>query len=75
MITLRRDPAHLDKGAVSVVKDHSSPGFCSHIFLVPKKSGEWQLIIDLSHLNRFLRVPQFKMETTQSVATAIQPKD
>jgi hypothetical protein len=51
------------------------PGFYSHVFLVPKKSGEWRLIIDLSHLNHFLRVPRFKMETTRSVATAIQPKD
>jgi hypothetical protein len=67
--------ALLDKGAVSVVEDHSSPCFYSHVFLVPKKSGEWRLIIDLSRLNRFLRVPRFKMETTRSVATAIQPKD
>jgi hypothetical protein len=38
--TLRTEvQAFLDKGAVSVVKDHSSPGFYSHIFLVPKKSG------------------------------------
>jgi hypothetical protein len=67
--------ALLDKGAVSVVEDHSSPGFYSHVFLVPKKSGEWRLFIDLSRLNRFLRVPRFKMETTRSVATAIQPND
>jgi hypothetical protein len=58
-----------------MVEDHSSPGFYSHVFLVPKKSGEWRLIIDLSRLNRFLRVPRFKMETTRSVATAILPKD
>jgi hypothetical protein len=60
---------------VSVVEDHSSPGFYSHVFLVSKKSGEWRLIIDLSRLNRFLAVPRFKMETTRSVAMAIQPKD
>jgi hypothetical protein len=63
--------ALLDKGTVSVVEDHSSPGFYSHVFLVPKKLGEWRLIIDLSRLYRFLRVPRFKMETTRSVATAI----
>jgi hypothetical protein len=65
--------ALLDKGAVPVVKDHSSPGYYSHIFLVPKKSGEWYLIIDLSRLNRFLRVPRFKMATTRLAAMAIQP--
>jgi hypothetical protein len=59
---------------VSVVKDHSSPSFYSHIFLVVMKSGEWHLIIDLSRLNRFLKVLRVKMETTRSVATAIQPK-
>jgi hypothetical protein len=31
--------ALLNKGAVSVVGDHSSPGFYSHIFLVPKNRG------------------------------------
>jgi hypothetical protein len=31
--------------------------------------GEWRLIIDVSHLNCFPRVPRFKMETT-----AIQPE-
>jgi hypothetical protein len=67
--------ALLDKGAVLVVEDHSSPGFYSHIFLVPKKSRDWRLIIDLSRLNLFLMVPRFKMETTRSVATAIQPND
>jgi hypothetical protein len=35
--------ALLDKGAVSVVEDHSSPGFYNHVFLVPKKSGEWRV--------------------------------
>jgi hypothetical protein len=33
------------------------------------------LIIDLSRLNWFLRVPLFKMETTRSVAAAILPGD
>ena len=65
----------LDKRAVVPVTDHCSPGFYSHIFLVPKKDGQWRLIIDLSRLNRYLRVPKFKMETTRSLAAAIQPGD
>lgn len=65
----------LTKEAVSVIHDHASPGFYSHIFLVPKKSGSWRLVIDLSRLNQFLRVPRFKMETTRSVATAVQRDD
>ena len=65
----------LQKEAVRIVEDTSSPGFYSHIFLVPKKNGTWRLVIDLSRLNKFLIVPHFKMETTRSVATAIQPGD
>jgi hypothetical protein len=64
----------LDKGAIVHI-DHPGPGFYSHIFVVPKKQkGSWRLIIDLSRLNRFLRVPHFKMET-RSIAAAMLPRD
>jgi hypothetical protein len=60
----------LDKGVIVHI-DNPGPGFYSHIFVVPKKpKGSWRLIIDLSRLNRFLRVPHFKMETTRSIAAA-----
>jgi len=72
---LDRGPVPRDKQAVSVIRDPSSPGYYSHIFLVPKKNGFWRLIIDLSRLNRFLKNPHFKIETTRSVATTIQPGD
>jgi hypothetical protein len=53
-----------DKGAIVPI-DNPGPGFSSHIFVVPKKhKGFWKLIINLSQLNRFLRVPHFKMETS-----------
>jgi hypothetical protein len=43
---------------------------------IPKKQeGSWRLIIDLSRLNRFLRIPHFKMETTWSTAAAMLPGD
>jgi hypothetical protein len=64
-----------DNGVIFHINNPGS-GFYSHIFVVPKKQkGSWRLIIDLSRLSRFLRVPHFKMETTRSVAAAILPGD
>jgi hypothetical protein len=64
-----------DKGAIVPI-NNPGPGFYSHIFVVPKKQkGFWRLIINLSRLNRFLRVPHFKMDTTRSVAAVILPGD
>jgi hypothetical protein len=64
-----------DKGAIVHI-DNPGPGFYSHIFVVSKKQkGSWSLIIDLFLLNRFLRVPHFKMETTRSIVAAMLPGD
>jgi len=71
----RSEHFFLQKEAVQIIEDPRTPGYYSHIFLVPKKNGSWRLVIDLSRLNKFLVVPDFKMETTRSVATAIQPGD
>jgi hypothetical protein len=56
-----------DKGAIVPI-DNPGPGFYSHILWSQRSR---RLIIDLFRLNRFLRVPHFKMETTRSVAAAI----
>ena len=52
-----------------------SPGFYSRMFVVTKASGGWRPIIDLSHLNKFVAVSRFKMETVQSVISSIRPND
>lgn len=68
--------AMVAKNAIVVVdKEHLDPGFYSRLFLVPKPTGGWRPVIDLSRLNKFLVVPHFKMETTRSVTGAIQPGD
>ena len=54
------------KGAVELVP-LPSPGFYSRLFVVWKTSGSWRPVIDLSHLNRFVDVSHFQMETIQSV--------
>ena len=43
----------LDKRCVRVMAD-SETSFFSRVFLVPKRSGGWRLVIDLSVLNDFL---------------------
>jgi len=60
-----------EKGAIEVAQV-PSPGFYSRIFLVPKASGEWRPIIDLSALNTYIRCPSFKMETSGSVLRALK---
>ena len=59
----------LVKRAIEVVKDER--GFYSLIFLVPKKTGGWRPVFDLSNLNNFLIIPRFKMESALSVQKAL----
>ena len=56
-----------------VVRDTDSPGFYSRIFLVKKKTGQFRLIIDLSSLNKMMRIEHFQMETTASTQRSIPP--
>ena len=63
----------LEKEAIERVLDHSSPGFYSRLFLVPKKNGKVRPVIDLSPLNKMIQVDHFQMETTASVRKAIEP--
>ena len=65
----------LEKGAVETVYRWDSPGFYSHLFVVPKSEGRWRPVIDLSVLNRHLRIPSFTMETARLLRASIDPKD
>ena len=62
------------KGAVELAP-LTSPGFYSHLFVVWKTSGSWRPVIDLSHLNRFVDVSPFQMETIQSVLLSVRQGD
>ena len=62
----------LDKRAIEEIP-RSTPGFYSRIFLARKKSGDWRPVIDLSALNRFLRSPHFRMETSALIMRLLQP--
>ena len=52
----------LAKRALEIARD-LGPGFYSRLFLVEKASGGWRPMIDLSHLNEFVQLTRFKMET------------
>ena len=65
----------LRKEAVEELQAPYSPGFYGRIFVVPKATGGWRPVLDLSPLNRFLRRIRFRMETAVSVREAIQSGD
>ena len=48
-------------------------GFFSRVFLVPKRSGNFRLVIDLSELNRLLAPVTFQMDTLAKVKQAAMP--
>ena len=56
-----------------IIRRVSSPQllFFSRLFVVKKKEGSNRLIIDLSHLNKLLIVPSFKMETYSKIAKGL----
>ena len=62
------------KGAVELAP-LPSPGFYSRLFVVWKTSGSWRPVIDLSHLNRFVDVSHFQMETIQSALLSVRQGD
>ena len=66
--------AMLAKGALEIARD-PGPGFYSRLFLVEKATGGWRPVIDLSHLNDFVQLTSFKMETVASVLLSIREGD
>ena len=63
----------LSKGAIKPAS--SGPGFYSRLFVTPKVTGGWRPVIDLSFLNRFVRLSHFHMETAQSVLQSLRSGD
>ena len=64
----------LAKGALEIARD-PGPGFYSRLFLVKKASGGWRPVISLSHLNEFVQLTRFKMETVASVLLSVREGD
>jgi hypothetical protein len=75
-LALRQEIAALiTKRAIETVTNPQSPGFYSHMFVVPKPGGRWRPVIDLSVLNRCLVIPRFRMETARSLRFSIDQGD
>ena len=64
----------LAKGALEIARD-PGPGFYNRLFLVEKATGGWRPVIDLSHLNDFVQLTPFKMETVDSVLLSVREGD
>ena len=62
------------QGALEIARD-PGPGFYSLLFLVEKASGGWRPVIDHSHLNEFVQLTRFKMETVASVLLSVREGD
>ena len=57
--------ALVEKEAIEIAPP--SLGFYSRLFVTPKVTGGWHPVIDLSHLNGWVDVSHFHMETAQTV--------
>ena len=63
----------MEKGAIEMAP--STPGFYSHLFVVPKTTGGYRPILDLSVLNRYVLKTKFRMETVKTVLSAVREGD
>ena len=59
-------------GALEVVREEATPGYYSHLFQVPKESGEMRTIINLRSLNHYVIKTKFKMETLDNCLTQLK---
>ena len=62
----------VDKKAVEMVRVRASLAFFNRLFIVPKPNQKWRPVLDLSALNKFLRVKTFKMETPETIRVSLQ---
>ena len=66
--------ALLSKGVIEPTADH--PRLCmSPIFLVPKRSGNFRLILNLKRINHYIGSVHFRMETLASILPYLNPGD
>ena len=63
------------KKRVIIELENPGKGFYSRIFTVPKKSGTFRPVIDLSPLNKMIVIPTFKMESLKSIRASLRPGD
>ena len=57
---------------LELVTNQEYLGFYNRLYLAPKPNNKWRPILDLSNLNKFLKVKKFKMETPETIRTSLQ---
>lgn len=62
----------LDKKVIAEAPENA-PAFHNRVFLRPKRTGGWRLILDVSQLNKFLHWDTFKMDHIAVVRSAAEP--
>ena len=62
-------------GKCAVEEAPPTPGFYSRLFVVPKASGGFRPVIDLSFLNKHGITTKFRMETVRTVLASIKRGD
>ena len=69
--------ALLAKGAIMRVptEELNDPAYYSLLFLVPKATGGFRPVLDISRLNKYVDCPHFLMETVRSVRSQVRQGD
>ena len=70
----REIAALLKKQAIERVVDY--PRLClSPVFMVPKRSGKFRMILNLKDINQFIPPVHFRMETLSTILPMLKPDD
>lgn len=62
-------------GVISPWEEGSRPTVVAPIGVVPKKNGEFRLIIDLRYTNRHIDTPRFQYEDLSTLSSSVEPGD
>lgn len=62
----------LNMGAIVEASHETEDQFLSSIFVRPKKSGEYRVILNLKKLNEYVVYHHFKMDTFESAVNLIK---
>ena len=62
----------LEMQVITEVQHHPNE-FISPIFVVPKKDGDYRMILNLKDLNQYIEYHHFKMETFESAIKLVKP--
>ena len=62
----------LENGSIERVNYPHKVGWLSNVFLVPKKDGDFRMILNLKPLNKFIKYRKFKMDHINDVLKLVE---